>query len=215
MIVADTTTLPNASPTIIAMMILLLAAATGVFWMLTRRWVHSRQMGALYDWARTNSMTLDRRGELPLPQVLATLAEQPQPVLALHNEQTLILQLHTDPSGAQLRPQRWNILLHYLPRRWPATALRPADAPQTFIDFFALPAMAGLDAPERFTVHGEDRAAASLVVATSLGTLLPPGIGLLLIGDYLLLDFSTRPFDGTEFTRLQIVANQLTSQLPS
>lgn len=212
---ADAISMPGASPAIIAMMILLLAAAAGVFWMLTRRWVHSRQMGALYDWARANSMKLDRHGDLPLPEVLVPLAEQPHPLLTLHNEQTLIMQLHTDPSGAQLHPQRWNILLHYLPRRWPATALRPADAPQTFIDFFALPAIAGLDVPERFILHGEDRTAASRLAGSSVGTLLPPGIGLLLIGDYLLLDFSTRPFDGTEFTRLQTVANQVASQLPS
>lgn len=205
--------MPGPSVSIILTMLVLLGAASGVFWLLTRRWVHGRQMGALYDWARANGMRVDRKGRVPLPQVITQLAEPLHAVLALHDGQTLILQLRATPSAAQLQPPIWQILVRPLPMRWPATALRPVEAIQSFLDLFALPAIPGLLSPERFTVHGEDRHAAAQLAHSPLGAQLPADIGLLLIGDYLILDFSTRPFDGTEFTRLLTVTDQLFSYL--
>lgn len=206
--------MPGVSLSILGTMVLLVGAACGVFWMLTRRWVHSRQMGALYDWARANGMQIDRHGESTLPDVLLPLSEQPELALGLHGEDTVIVQLRTQPTGGQLHPRLWNVFLRRLPIRWPATALRIADAESQFMDFFSLPAIAGMAGSDRFTVHGEDRSAAARLAASPLGAMLPPGIGLLLMGDYLLLDFSSRPFDGTEFTRLGAVADQVIAHLP-
>lgn len=206
--------MPGPSLSILAVLFVLVVAAGGAFWMLTRRWVHGRQMGALYDWARDNSMSLDRRGEQALPEVFEHLPEQPRALLTLHDQSTMIAQLRTDPRGSLLQPQIWNVFVRRLPVRWPATALRPAAAVQIYLDFFALPAIAGLPVPERLTIHGEDGAAAARLAASPLGAMLPPGIGLLLMGDYLVLDFSNRPFDGTEFTRMSVVADQIIAQLP-
>jgi hypothetical protein len=55
---------------------------------------------------------------------------------------------------------------------------------------------------ETIVIHrtfGQDPVAARRLAASSLRTLLPKDVGLLLSGKHLLLDFSTRPFDTIEF----------------
>ncbi|HEX8911338.1 MAG TPA: hypothetical protein VF796_03185, partial [Humisphaera sp.] len=56
-------------------------------------------------------------------------------------------------------------------------------------------------------------------VATTLATssvrgLLPPDVGLLLVGRHLVLEFSDRPFDAIEFNRMIAVAGQVVAHLP-
>lgn len=211
----ERTEMPEPSLAILATMVLLIAAASGVFWMLTRRWVRGRRMGALYEWARANGMRLVRDGSVELPEALTQLAECPTPLLALGREGLIIAQVRTMPSHAQLQAQRWNVLLRKLPSRWPTTALRPALSPQSLIDLYALPAIPGLLSPERFLVHGVDRRAAAAVVASPLRALLPADVGLVLVGNWMILEFSTRPFDGTEFSRLIAVTDQLVEKLPA
>jgi hypothetical protein len=44
--------------------------------------------------------------------------------------------------------------------------------------------------------------------------LLPPDIGMLLHGQYMVLDFSSRPFDGIELGRMVALAEQLEQHIP-
>jgi hypothetical protein len=62
---------------------------------------------------------------------------------------------------------------------------------------------------ERYTLYSNDSASARTLSKTSAANLLPGDIGLLLIGEYLLLDFSARPFDPIEFGRLIAMADQM------
>lgn len=196
-------------------MVLLIVAAGAVFWMLTHRWVRGRRMGALYEWGRANGMRLVRNGQVELPEAITQLAEDPRPLLALVREGLLIAQVRTIPPHVQLHAPRWNVLLRQLPGRWPVTALRPVHKAHSLIDLYALPAIPGLLSPERFVVHGEDRRAAAALVASQVRALLPADVGLLLVGNWMMLEFSTRPFDGTEFSRLISVTDQLAEKLPA
>jgi hypothetical protein len=48
-----------------------------------------------------------------------------------------------------------------------------------------------------------------------LRALTPPNVGLLLHGQRLILDFSHRPFDEIELTRMTSLAEQLVAHLPA
>jgi hypothetical protein len=47
-----------------------------------------------------------------------------------------------------------------------------------------------------------------------VAALLPPDVGLLLAGENLVLDFSTRPFDPLELQRVDALAEQIVMHLP-
>ncbi|HEY8666645.1 MAG TPA: hypothetical protein VIL86_08280, partial [Tepidisphaeraceae bacterium] len=96
-----------------------------------------------------------------------------------------------------------------------ATGMRPAQHSTSLLDHFSLSSFPTLLAPERFVIYAADSAPARMLANSGLRTLLPPDVGLLLIGNILLLDFSTRPFDTIEFGRLIALANQLVSHLPA
>jgi hypothetical protein len=56
--------------------------------------------------------------------------------------------------------------------------------------------------------------AARAAVASMLIALLPHDLGLILHGRRLILDFSTRPFDGIELSRIVALVEQLAAHLP-
>jgi hypothetical protein len=67
---------------------------------------------------------------------------------------------------------------------------------------------------DRFIVFGTDSAAARALSKSHARALLPPDVGLLLHGRHVVLDFSTRPFDGIELGRMVALAEQLVQHLP-
>jgi hypothetical protein len=69
--------------------------------------------------------------------------------------------------------------------------------------------------PERFVIFGTDSAAARRMAKSSLIALLPPDLGLLLHGSNLILDFTARPFDAIELSRLCSLVDQLLAHVPA
>jgi hypothetical protein len=117
--------------------------------------------------------------------------------------------------GGVGRPQRWNVLVREIDADWPATALRPASHERSLADLFALASFPALLSSDRFTIHGAESSAARAVVASMLMALLPQDLGLILHGRRLLVDFSTRPFDGIELSRIVALTEQLAAHLPA
>ena len=68
---------------------------------------------------------------------------------------------------------------------------------------------------EWFVAYGTDSAAARVVTKSMLRSLLPPDIGLLLHGRHMVVDFSARPFDAIELSRVAALADQLATHLPA
>jgi hypothetical protein len=91
--------------------------------------------------------------------------------------------------------------------------LRPSGAASSALDLFSLGSFPTMGT-ERFTAFGTDSAAARAVTKSMLRSLLPPDIGLLLHGRHLVLDFSARPFDAIELSRVAALSDQLASHLP-
>jgi hypothetical protein len=213
---------PSFSPLILLTLLAVVAASTVTFWLLVRRATSHRQWVALSEWARNHRFRFDRTAPESLPPPLHVLQNTSALVrLSLTRESTTLLQLEassaapTPTTGAGDRRVLWNLLVREIPFDWPPTGLRPANATASVLDLFSLSSFPTLGATDRFVAFGTDSAAARVVSKSMLRSLLPPDIGLLLVGRQLVLDFSDRPFDAIEFGRMLALADQLAARVPS
>ena len=200
-------------------LLLVLIASSAVFWVHVQRWTYNRNWVALGDWANRNAFRLYRAKRAWVPAPLAELTlPPPNALVSMVGKRTQLLQIDTPANvadgGAEAMPPRWNVLVRELEVDWPATALRPAAHERSLADLFRLASFPALMASDRFTIHGADAPAARAVAGSMLMALLPQDLGLVLIGRRLVLDFSTRPFDGIELSRIVSLAEQLVAHLP-
>ena len=82
-------------------------------------------------------------------------------------------------------------------------------------DLFALKRFASLLPPDRLVAFGTDSAAARRLALSKIPALLPPDLAVVLHGSFLILDFSSRPFDTIELTRMAALVDQLAAKLPA
>lgn len=201
-------------------MCLVLAASVAMFWLHVQRWTHNRLWVALRDWANGHGFRLHRarRAAVPVPLAGLTLPP-PNALVALAGKNTVLLQMDTPAAivqgGGAGQLQRWNVVVRELDSAdWPATALRPAAHERSLVDLFALASFPALLNSDRYTIHGVDSAAARAVAKSMLIALLPHDLGMILYGRRLIVDFSTRPFDGIELSRVLSLVDQLVTHLP-
>jgi hypothetical protein len=194
-------------------------ASSAVFWIHVQRWTYNRNWVALGDWANRNGFRLHRAKRAWVPAPLAELTlPPPNALVSMVGRRTQLLQMDTPADsarGGDGPAPRWNVLVCDVEEYWPATALRPAAHERSLVDLFQLASFPALTASDRFTVHGADAPAARAVVGSMLMALLPQDLGLVLIGRRLVLDFSTRPFDGIELSRIVSLTEQLVARLPA
>lgn len=197
-------------------LLLVLAASCAVFWLHVQRWTYNRNWVALGDWANRNAFRLYRARRAWVPAPLAELTDPaPTALVSLVGKRTQLLQIDTpSPAAGDAPPPRWNVLVRELEGFWPTTALRPATHERSLVDLFNLPSFPALAASDRFTLHGIDAPTARAVAGSMMMALLPQDLGLVLIGRRLLLDFSTRPFDGIELSRIVSLIEQMVAHLP-
>lgn len=206
-------------PAILIVLVLSVAA----FVVLVRRSTTQRQWIAMAEWARASGFRVyRRRGQMPpLSEPLAELrALEPRAQVMVADAQGKIVfvQMQTNTTPASRTPERmgrWNLLVRRLEGNWPATGLRPAVHQTSVLDMFGLASFPSLGNPERFVVFGSEAPAAAALAASPVRALLPPDVGVLVVGPYILLDFSTRPFDTIEFGRMLALAEQVLAHLPS
>jgi hypothetical protein len=203
--------------TLLALLVVFLASSA-IFWAHVQRWTYNRNWVALGDWCNSNAFKLFRARRARVPEPLAGLSiPPPSPLVAMTGKGVQILQMDTPANVAGLPPggpQRWNVLVRELEVEWPATALRPGTHERSLVDLFGLASFPALLSSDRLTIHGADSSAARAVVGSMLMALLPHDLGLILHGRGLVLDFSTRPFDGIELSRIVSLTEQLASHLP-
>jgi hypothetical protein len=195
-----------------------LLASCAMFWVHVQRWTHNRQWGALGDWANRNGMRLYRARQAIVPEPLARLTlPSPRALVGLAGKRMMLLQMDTPAAGGEEAgpARRWNVLVREMEADWPTTALRPAMHERSLVDLFKLASFPALLSGDRYTLHGSNSAAARAVVSSMLMALLPHDLGLVLHGRRLILDFSTRPFDGIELSRMVSLVEQLVGRLPA
>lgn len=219
---------PRPSLTIILTLLLMLGGSIAMFALLVRRWTSRRQWLSLADWARQRRIKLQARDLVRMPPPLIELERVGARLrLQLSGGPMSILQFDTDERENVQRPgsdsatptidaalsrPRWNVLLRKLGagKSHPPAALRPANLPSgsSVIDLFRLTAFHSLS-NDRFAILAIDAKTGVRLSNSSARALLPADIGLLLTDQYLVLDFSTRPFDPVELDRMISVAEQV------
>lgn len=224
---------PQSPPfsTVILLTMLVVAAASSVtFWMLVRRWTSHRRWVALSEWTRETGFKFVRQPEGEPPAPFSALPNV-RPVVRMHlaRAPTTFVQLEAEgvvpspvvdasaagPAAAPvLRTHRWNLLVRKIESNWRPTGLRPTHATASVLDLFSLSSYPLMGSTERFVAYGSDSASARALSKSMMRSLLPADIGLLLHGPHLVLDFSGRPFDTIELSRMRALADQLAAHLP-
>jgi hypothetical protein len=205
-------------------MILILAASASMFVLLVRRWTSHRQWVSLTDWARERRFRLRPALREFVPRPLDALVRSDEHVrFHLCDPRTTLLQFETDaPAPAPVpalasQPATgkvlWNVLIRRRGASGSAAGLRPVAQTTSLLDLMELSKFPAMTASDRFTVHAQDTATARRLADTSIRALLPPDVGLLLLPQHVLFDFSSRPFDPIEFDRMLSLADQLAALL--
>jgi hypothetical protein len=127
---------------------------------------------------------------------------------AISNRQTTLLRLQ-GPQGAC-----WNLLVRRAEAARAGAGLRPVRAIPGLLDTLGFEPFPLFES-DRFVVYGADSAAARQLAKSRLAALLPADVGLILLGPALILDFSSRPFDPLELSRMTAVADQIAARLPA
>ena len=215
--------LPGVSAVVLLTLLFLLAVSAAVFAWQVMRWTSQPGWRALLDWSRERGFTLSR------PAGASAAPREPFDRFGGARVTTLLESGAGETRGMQLEvpaaaaaaaadgagePSRWHVLVRQIASAWPATGLRPANLPASLLDQFSLSSYPRMGETDRFIVFGTDSAAARALSKSHARALLPPDIGLLLHGRHLVLDFSTRPFDGIELGRMVALADQLVRHLP-
>ena len=199
-------------------LLVVLIASSVMFRLLVRRWTTRRHWLELSRWGDDNRMKLHGAQSAAPPPPLATVT-QPGPTasLALTSDKLAIAEIHTEKMQKTDSSQftRWHVMVRKLEAKWPPTGLRPVANASSVLDLFPLTSYPSMASPERFVIFGTDSAAARRIARSSLLALLPPDVGLLLHGSTLVLDFTARPFDAIELSRLCALVEQLVGYLPA
>jgi hypothetical protein len=196
-------------------LLLVLTVSVVVFVWQVRRWTTNPGWRALLDWSRERGFRLSRpeapAGEpfdrFPMSRVKTSL-ESP-------TTRAMQVELAAAGEADAAPPSRWHVLVRQIGSSWPPTGLRPSNQKASLLDQFSLSSYPRMGEIERFVVFGTDTEAARILSKSEARALLPPDIGLLLHGRHLVLDFSTRPFDGIELGRMVALADQLAQRLPT
>ncbi|MGD1277052.1 MAG: hypothetical protein ABR964_07505 [Tepidisphaeraceae bacterium] len=209
----------RASPAVLITLTAILAASVWVFVTLVRHQTSLRRQTALSRWARTHGLRLADPARHDAAAILPPLAAlSPRIELLLHGQAVAIAQVRADGSGAATAAKQnaaWHVLLCPLSGRWAPTGLRPAACTRSLIDLYSLSSFPSLASTKRFMIFGLAPPAAAALAQSSATALLPQDVGLLLHERYLLLDFTMRPFDEIEFSRMIDLAAQLVPRLAS
>ena len=213
---------PPFSPLILLTLLVVLAASSVTLWLLIRRATSHRQWVALSEWARDHRFRFSRVPPEAVPPPFHVLQNTTAVVrISLTKGTMTLLQLEAQSAAARAPKAGsearilWNLVLREIASDWPPTGLRPANATASVLDLFSLSSFPTLGATERFVPFGTDSAAARVLSKSMLRSLLPPDIGLLLVGRQLVLDFSERTFDAIEFGRMMALADQLAAHVPA
>ncbi|MGN6504217.1 MAG: hypothetical protein ACTHM6_01520 [Tepidisphaeraceae bacterium] len=109
--------------------------------------------------------------------------------------------------------QTWNALIRTVDHYSTPIALRPVHVPANLVDLMQLQLFPKLSSEARFNVYGLRAIDARLLATGPSKALLPYDIGLIRNADAVILDFTTRPFDPVEFSRMCAIAEQIVAGL--
>jgi hypothetical protein len=207
----------NGQPTIqpdwhlLILLGVIVVASSIVFALSVYRETHHRAKRRLADWAERNRFQWMNL-EFGVPRPLDRLTNlSMRLVMGLYNRNTRLLHIRTPAPNADEFPGHWNLAIRQVPGLSPPVGLRPRDAKKSFLDFFRLEHAPTIAKNERFILIGDDLLASRKLSDGSGRALLPADLSLLRIDEFLVIDFSARPFDEIEIGRMIALLDQLAS----
>lgn len=233
---------PLLSLVILLVLGAILVASALTFTVLARRWTTQRRRVAMGEWGRQRGFRLEMAADVrsfgPPLDVLAKYA--PQPAVCLDDGRTRLLAVVSDapargasqigaqdPTNADVLEYRdrtspgkpgaaqvtWRLLLRRIEPTLQTAGLRPTHDRHSFLDLISLSSFPGGGGNDRFLLFAADAEGAREFPAHAVASLTPQDVGVLVINDALVLDFSSRPFDDLEFNRMNALADQLARKL--
>ena len=199
-------------------LVIVLVASVGVYRVLVVRWTVRKHWFDLQQWADERGMKLRRPEEVRLPGPLEAIKSAAADAGFTGAGGVMIVSFHTPKSDRTDTSQftQWHVLARPIEANWEPTGLRPRANKSSVIDLFqAMTSFPSMAPPERFVIFGVDSGSARRVAKSTLLGLMPGDVGLLLFGGWMILDFSSRPFDGIELTRMAGLGEQLAKHLPA
>jgi len=203
----------GASWTILLTLLIILGASLAMFSQLVRRHTTRRGRFVKWEWAVNRGF----RQRAPAPVTMDALDEiRDQALRTLEHYQsrdgsTQIMRLQTVSPEGQVR--QWHACIRTVDTYSTPIALRPTAVPVSLVDLMRLHHFPKLSNETRFAVYGLQAIEARKLATGPTRALLPPDIGLIRNADAVILDFTARPFDTTEFSRLCAVAEQIAGSL--
>jgi hypothetical protein len=196
---------PPFSAGVLLLLLALLCVSSLVFWALIRRSTSHRQWITLQEWARERGFSMRNIKPTDLPPPLAALS--PLVRLSVADANSSLVQMETDA-------QKWNLLIRKMSNEWIPSGLRPAKHDTSVLDQLRLSTYPAYSSAQRFHLVSADSAAARKLSRSITRALIPADVGLLLWGNWLVLDFTHRPFDPVEFGRMIALGEQVAALLP-
>lgn len=187
---------------ILTSLALMLMGSIAIFSYLVHRETHRRSDALLLDWARSRQMKkLDRERGVPVPLDVWD-----------HRGITLL----TGFTGSAITVARvqtseglkWNCLIRHLETSASICGVRSVEASSTLLDLIDLPILPGQAQQHRVVAMGHDIPSARALM-DRVAPLIPADLSLIRFDRHVLIDFSGRPFDPVELSRI----TQLTEQL--
>jgi hypothetical protein len=190
-----------------------LMASGWIFARLVRQWTRERPRTALLEWARPRRFRVRDASTHDLPEALLQINSTLEPRISLKNKHAVLIAFETPNAMPGRPPHVWHVLVRRSALPHGRCGLRPAQHDRSLLDLFTLHTYPSLLPPERFVVVAHDADSGKSLAASPAGALLPADVGLLFWDDQLVLDFTHRPFDPIEFSRMLTVSDQVLQQL--
>ena len=201
------TTVIGLTPLVVVLLIVL--ASTGVLLELIRRQTKQRVRFRLRDWAAANGLAYLRPGQSSMPKPMDELVAMGRSIVVRSHfadgRGVHLLQFEVDQN------ESFNVLIMRRETDNPRVGLRPTGAQQSLCDLFEMPSAPRQIPGIRFTICGEDWLATRELADGMARGLLPGDLSLVRTLRHLLIDFSSRPFDEIELTRVRSLATQMAS----
>lgn len=198
----------SPDPIIFAVLLLTLAASAAIFFISVHRETSHRAQMRLAEWAEQNRF-VKMNAEFGPPRPVDRLSPAVTMTIGYYRHGTRLVHARTRPADAGDPPLQWNLAIRHVSTMSPPVGLRAADAQRSIVDLFKLEPSPRQSASARFVIVGDDLVASHKMADGSSRALLPGDLSLLRIDDYLVIDFSNRPFDPIELGRMLSMLDQL------
>jgi hypothetical protein len=198
----------SPDPIIFLTLLLILAASSVVFFISVHRETAHRAQMRLAEWAEQNRFSRLNE-EFGPPRPLDRVIPPMRLTIGLYNRNTRLVHCRSPAPDPGDPPLQWNLAIRHVPTASQPVGLRSADATRSIVDLFKLEPSPRQSASARFVIVGEDLVASHRMAEGSSRALLPADLSLLRVDDYLVIDFSGRPFDPIELGRMLGLLDQL------